>query len=155
MADWTIVPDTNLEPGKPIRSIDGLALRDNPIAISEGAAGAPRVQTAALADDAVTAPKLAETANETTWALGRTAAQTEFAIGTYIVAWNTGTNIARGATVAGGFLSVQNAGSSPNPFATISSLVSVISPPGTWKALTYATGASGEAFYPGFFIRVS
>jgi len=43
MATWTEVDDTRLEPGKPARSVDGLALRDNPIAIAEGAAGAPRV----------------------------------------------------------------------------------------------------------------
>lgn len=43
MADWTSIPDSSIEPGKPIRSIDGLALRDNPIAISEGASGAPRI----------------------------------------------------------------------------------------------------------------
>ena len=48
MADWTTIPDASLEPGKPIRSVDGLALRDNPVAIAEGAAGAPRVQMAAL-----------------------------------------------------------------------------------------------------------
>ena len=49
MADWTTIPDASLEPGKPIRSIDGLALRDNPVAIAEGGAGAPRIQTQALA----------------------------------------------------------------------------------------------------------
>jgi hypothetical protein len=43
MATWTTIPDSSLEPGKPIRSIDTLALRDNPVAIAEGAAGAPRV----------------------------------------------------------------------------------------------------------------
>ena len=43
MADWTTIPDASLEPGKPIRSIDGLALRDNPVAIADGAAGAPRI----------------------------------------------------------------------------------------------------------------
>ena len=43
MADWTTIPDSSIEPGKPIRSIDGLALRDNPIAIAEGATGAPRI----------------------------------------------------------------------------------------------------------------
>ena len=49
MADWTTIPDASLEPGKPIRSVDGLTLRDNPVAIAEGAAGAPRIQTSALA----------------------------------------------------------------------------------------------------------
>jgi hypothetical protein len=43
MATWTTLPDASLEPGKPIRSIDGLALRDNPVAITEGATDAPRI----------------------------------------------------------------------------------------------------------------
>jgi hypothetical protein len=42
MATWTTLPDATLEPGKPIRSIDVLALRDNPVAIAEGEIGAPR-----------------------------------------------------------------------------------------------------------------
>jgi hypothetical protein len=48
MATWTTLPDASLEPGKPIRSIDGLALRDNPIAIAQGAAGAPKISLLAL-----------------------------------------------------------------------------------------------------------
>lgn len=44
MATWTNIPDSVLEPGKPARSVDALALRDNPIAIAEGAAGAPKVE---------------------------------------------------------------------------------------------------------------
>lgn len=45
MATWTNIDDTFLEPNKPARSADALALRDNPIAIAEGAAGAPKVRT--------------------------------------------------------------------------------------------------------------
>ena len=48
MTTYTTIPDTNLDPGKPTRSIDAKALRDNPIAITEGASGAPRIRTAAL-----------------------------------------------------------------------------------------------------------
>jgi hypothetical protein len=48
MATWTTIPDSSLEPGKPIRSIDALALRDNPVAISEGATNAPRNQLPSL-----------------------------------------------------------------------------------------------------------
>ena len=48
MATWTNIPDSSIEPGKPIRSIDGIALRDNPIAIAEGATGAPRLYLGAL-----------------------------------------------------------------------------------------------------------
>ena len=66
MADFTTIPDSNIEPGRPTRSIDGLALRDNPIAIAEGAAGAPKiagqqgpaVETGGIADAAVTNVKL-------------------------------------------------------------------------------------------------
>ena len=45
---WTNIPDDVLEPGKPIRSVDAIALRDNPIAIAQGLPGAPRILTAAL-----------------------------------------------------------------------------------------------------------
>ncbi len=48
MATWTTIPDSSLEPGKPIRSIDALALRDNPQAIAEGATSAPRILLGAL-----------------------------------------------------------------------------------------------------------
>jgi hypothetical protein len=43
MTTFTTIPNSSLEPGKPIRSIDGLALRDNPLAIIEGDATAPRI----------------------------------------------------------------------------------------------------------------
>src|SRR5690625_218103 len=62
MAQWTNIPTDRIEPGKPIRAIDGLALRDNPIAIAEGASGAPRVQTNGIANSAVTTAKIANSA---------------------------------------------------------------------------------------------
>jgi hypothetical protein len=48
MTTWTTIPTASLEPGAPARSVDALALRDNPIAIAEGASGAPKVRTPAL-----------------------------------------------------------------------------------------------------------
>jgi hypothetical protein len=45
---WTNIPNGNLAVGAPIRSVDQLALRDNPIAIAEGATGAPRIRAEAL-----------------------------------------------------------------------------------------------------------
>ena len=45
---WTNIPNGNLADGAHIRSVDQLALRDNPIAIAEGATGAPRVRAEAL-----------------------------------------------------------------------------------------------------------
>lgn len=58
MTTFTNISDEVLEPGKPIRSVDALALRDNPVAIAAGAANAPRVQTAAIADNAVSPAKI-------------------------------------------------------------------------------------------------
>ena len=66
MATWVNISNTNLQPGAPARSVDAIALRDNPIAIAEGAAGAPRIQTAAIQDGAITNAKIANGA--VTWA---------------------------------------------------------------------------------------
>lgn len=71
MTTYTSIPNSSLEPGKPIRSIDGLALRDNPIAITEGAAGAPKNQTASIQDDAITKDKLQSPAAGATYLISR------------------------------------------------------------------------------------
>lgn len=57
MADWTTLPDQ--EPGDPGLATWANAARDNPIAIAEGAEGAPRIQTAGINDNAVTQAKIA------------------------------------------------------------------------------------------------
>lgn len=44
MSTWTEIPDSALEPDKPVRSVDALAFRDNPVAIAQRAANAPWVQ---------------------------------------------------------------------------------------------------------------
>lgn len=48
MADWTGIADSSLDPDAPLTSELAYAWRDNPIAIAEGAAGAPRILDAAL-----------------------------------------------------------------------------------------------------------
>jgi hypothetical protein len=45
---WTNIPDTNIEPGKPVRSIDMIAMRDNIPALANGDAGAPRIKSKAI-----------------------------------------------------------------------------------------------------------
>jgi hypothetical protein len=47
------------------------ALRDNPVAIANGDAGAPKIQTAGIADGAVQFTKLATGAGETDWVANR------------------------------------------------------------------------------------
>jgi hypothetical protein len=101
MATWTNIANTSLEPGSPARSVDAFALRDNPIAIAEGAAGAPRIQTNAIQDSAVTAVKLATGTNERDWVLARTAGAGAQAIGSYALStrgvdtsWSSGQTFA-------------------------------------------------------------
>lgn len=43
MADWKQIPDTDVDPDAPVTSELMYALRDNPVALAEGAVGAPRV----------------------------------------------------------------------------------------------------------------
>ena len=50
MTTWTTIPDASLDPTKPARAIDAKALRDNPIAIAEGASGAPKINSIAAMD---------------------------------------------------------------------------------------------------------
>src|SRR5690554_3345055 len=104
MATWTNIDDTFLEPGKPVRSVDGLALRDNPIAIAEGAAGAPKVKTAGIENQAVTDAKLNVSATNAgrDWVLARTALAAAGAVGTYgLFSMASPTIITEGQTTAG------------------------------------------------------
>lgn len=55
---WTNITNAQLAIGAPLRSIDILALRDNITAQANGDAGAPKQQTAGIADNAVTAQKV-------------------------------------------------------------------------------------------------
>lgn len=48
MADWTAIPDASLDPDAPLTSELAYAWRDNPVAITEGAAGAPKITHSAL-----------------------------------------------------------------------------------------------------------
>lgn len=70
MADWTTLPDAAIEEGKPVRAVDGRALRDNPIAIAEGATGAPRIQTAALENEVIIQGKIKFVSNSSSGNIG-------------------------------------------------------------------------------------
>lgn len=83
MTTFTTIPNSSLEPGKPIRSIDGLALRDNPIAMFEGDASAPKLQTPAIQDDAVTKDKLQSPAAGGTYLISRLVINEKITAATY------------------------------------------------------------------------
>ena len=134
MANWTNIPDSVLEPGKPIRSVDGLALRDNPIALAEGSPGAPRiggfalgdqcVTTRAIANFNVTVDKLATGTGERDWVGARYSALALGALGDTAMLFSADSNNA-GQLRAGGILQYSNAAGT--------SLGA--SPAGTWMAL--------------------
>ena len=72
MASWTNVPDSNLEPGKPGRSVDIIAIRDNITAAFEKAPGAPvlandYIVEAMISPGAVSAGKLKTALNDFTF----------------------------------------------------------------------------------------
>ena len=48
MADYRTIADAEVDPDAPLTSSLGYAWRDNPIAIAEGATGAPRITQAAI-----------------------------------------------------------------------------------------------------------
>ncbi len=65
MADYTEF-GANLDPDKPARSVDVKAIVENIVAVTEGAAGAPRHQTASYEDSSVTQEKLVASERMTT-----------------------------------------------------------------------------------------
>ena len=122
MAVWTNVPDSVLEPGDPIRSVDIIAIKENPIAIAEGASGAPRIDAAALKTGN----------NERDWVLARTAGASVGAVGTYALLQNsTVETIDEGTTRAGSTLNYANVNGNR-----------LSSPAGTWR-LMGVNGYSG------------
>ncbi len=60
MATHTTIADGSVDAESPITESLMTALRDNPTAIAEGASGAPRIQTAAVEDNAITQDKIAD-----------------------------------------------------------------------------------------------
>jgi hypothetical protein len=74
---WTSLANALFLVGKPITSSTGIALRDNPSAIAEGASGAPRIMDAALGTTPTTAGK--------NWVTARNALATPGDVGTYLM----------------------------------------------------------------------
>lgn len=138
MATWTDVSSTVLEPGDPIRSVDIIAIKENIIALSEGAVGAPKILTPAINDAAITSVKLATGTNERDWVLARTASASVGAVGTYaFLVAGTSTTYAAGATLAGsslkyaGVSGISTAGLYYRSLRTYTSGI----PSGTWRCM--------------------
>lgn len=61
MTTYTAIPDSDIDPESPGTTTLFTRLRDNPIAITEGSTGAPKIQQAAIENQAVNVSKLERT----------------------------------------------------------------------------------------------
>lgn len=158
MTTWTNITNAALEPGKPIRSVDGIALRDNPIAMAEGAAGAPKIQNLALDDDVVDDRTLTGTATNVgrDWVLARTALANVGAVGTYAFLQRTssGTSFAEGDTIAGSLLQYTGVNLDDSSTGVAWDQSGSGSPAGTWRAMGSSSGGAGK-FPASLFLRIA
>ena len=139
MATWTTIPDSSLEPGKPIRSIDTLALRDNPVAIAEAAPGAPPVSLAAIVAALASVP------------VG--------SVGSYAFLGETSkTTTAPGGTRAGSvlrYVGIFSSDSWANSSVGINGAGSTIAPSGTWRCMGQASNIFGAAYPATLWLRIA
>lgn len=138
MADWTVIPDASLDPDAPLTSELAYAWRDNPIALAEGAGGAPRIQDGAL----VTGP--ATTAG-VTWVGRRVAFISATQIGQMVFGQAIGASggLAYGDSFTGTVRASNSAADTGGQNFT-----------GTWRCLGYIP--SGASPMPStFFIRTA
>jgi len=148
VTDFTILSNTAVGVGGLPSAATVTALRDNPIAIAEGTAGAPRVLDAAL-DATVTTAGI-------DWVMNRTAGATAGAVGTYAFMERTGNNSAIniGGTIAGASIRYAGVDRTSSQAMDISSSATV--PSGTWQCMGYISflgDASAER--ASLFLRIS
>lgn len=150
MATYTAITDTEIDPEKPVTTSLMTKLRDNPLAMFEGASGAPKIEPAAITDGSLTAAKLATGTTERTWVLGRIASASVGAVGTYALlrdaSGNTTGEHTPGETVSASILRYSNvagdAATSPTPS-------------GTWRCMGYADVSGSQTNETTLFLRVS
>ena len=144
MADWIVIPDSDQLPGKPVRSADLIAMKDNVTALAEGASGSPKILTEALNNYSVTTAKLATNERMNTTNVGlRTAALSVYAVGSYIFAAPEGThtNYSPGAIVTGSILNPASV--AIKGFSVGSTFGTGIS--GSWRCMGYSDNNNATA----------
>lgn len=119
MADWTTITETATDPDAPVTSSLLKALRDNPIAIAEGASGATRIDQPAMG----------------TWLY------TAGGVGTMAflaIELASGSSISHGSTRAGSLLEYAGVKTGANGLS-----LSGVSPSGTWRLMGYLENSTG------------
>jgi len=122
MTTYTTIPNSDIDQDSPVTQPLMTALRDNPIAITEGSSGAPRIANAAFNNSVLGAEKFQTGTTERDWVLARTAGASVGAVGTYAFLYFNGSFgvgvPSPGSTTSGSNLeysdSNNNQGSSPS-----------------------------------------
>lgn len=140
MADYRTITDAEVDPDAPLTSSLGYAWRDNPIAIAEGATGAPRVQDGALDSNVTTAG--------TIWVYNRIISRNIGGVGTYVFAEAQGINsFGLNDTISGSLLWISNAGSEEEtPPTTLN---------GTWRCCGQVLTSGGGGHRTTLWQRIS
>mgnify|MGYP001485567186 CR=1 FL=1 len=156
MAEYIPINPSEIEPEAPLTSSLASRWTNNPIAIAEGAPGAPRIQTNAIANGAVTAAKLATGTQERNWVLSRIAAAPLGAVGTYaslvihLAPNELVVRLNEGDTRPGSGLRWSTTSSGVTPSST--------SPSGTWMCMGRAATVrldEGESRSPSLWLRIA
>ena len=159
MATWTSIPDSLLEPGKPIRSVDALALRDNPIAIAEGAAGAPKVTENAMNLNSINGNRIRTSSLDGNRLINRSVDQSKLAENNGTRDWVGRRNAALGAGAVGTYAHVRSGdGVGPRNWNTTISGSSIAlnngsTLSGTWRVLSGSISTGFEGY--GLVVRIS
>lgn len=138
MADFTVIPDASVDPDAPITSELAYAWRDNPIAIAQGAAGAPRISDAALSSTA--------TADGAAWVSDRIAIAPQGGRGSFGLMIKTGPAAGYGATVPGSSLTPSSADAASSGGGPMT---------GTWMCMGFCNPAAGGNSAITLFKRVA
>lgn len=128
MTDYTILSNIAVGVGGLPSGATITALRDNPIAIAEGAPGAPRVLDAALGTTS--------TAAGTNWVIKRTAGASVGAVGTYALLRFEVPKVASPGSTHAGSLLIYSSGAGGDGGI----------PSGTWRCMGYTPGGGATLF---------
>lgn len=151
MATYTAITDAEIDQDSPVTQTLMTKYRDNLIATAEGAAGAPRIEDAALDTTVTTAG--------TNWVLARSAASVgvvgSYAFVRYITV--TDTDLAPGATVAGSALRYASISIRTDSLVQISFGISTVTLSGTWRVMGFFAQNDGseDTFGQSLVLRIS
>ena len=150
---WTDITNTFIAVGKAVRARDIRALRDNFAAMAAGEAGAPRIQRAAIAPEAVGVTELAEGIRPSATLTGQLYSGVFNAIGEVgVLVRSTAPAVARGEVVGAGYSFLEYRGESTGLEWAAGDPV----PAGSqWRAITSATATDGGTEQVIWAVRVA